>query len=131
MYKGIYKEKKIIYEKLENLMKIQIRLMFFKAVLQFLFKLSSSLGVTISQIYILFTVFFNMVKFNDNVYQILLNSFDNIKQSFEVMMNFISLVINFLIHLLKFQLIFFREQIFHFMQDILTELVSYLKILNY
>jgi ABC-type uncharacterized transport system fused permease/ATPase subunit len=91
MYKGMYKEKKTIYIKLNNLLKIQIQFSFYKSILDYFYALSTSFGSTYSHLFILFQYYFNLLIFNDKLFQYLMNSFTLTRQSFKVMMGFISL----------------------------------------
>jgi ABC-type uncharacterized transport system fused permease/ATPase subunit len=98
MYKGMFKEKKLIFEKLNTLLKIQFRLLIFKSILEYVLNLSHASGGVLAQIFIFFEAFFNLITFNAKTFQTILTTFDQINTSFTMMMRFITLEKNISFH---------------------------------
>jgi ABC-type uncharacterized transport system fused permease/ATPase subunit len=98
MYKGMFKEKKLIFEKLNTLLKIQFRLLIFKSILEYVLNLSQASGGVLAQIFIFFEAFFNLITFNSKTFQTILTTFGQINTSFTMMMRFITLEKNISFH---------------------------------
>jgi hypothetical protein len=107
MYRGMYKEKKLVYIKLNNLLKIQIRFSFYKTILDYFYGLSISFGSTYSHLFILFQYYCNLLIMDDKIFQVLMNTFTLTRESFTNMMNFISLGSNVSNHAVIFIFFFF------------------------